>query len=50
MDAITSGRVAPSNWWRAAEIAQGVRRADIPEATELTDALHVYGPKVADAE
>lgn len=49
--AITSGRVVPSNWWRATEVVAGVRRSGLPEAPDLVDALREYGrpPTVADA-
>lgn len=47
--AITSGRVVPSNWWRAAEVVAGVRRAGVADASHLAEALRVYGcPPVAD--
>lgn len=42
--AVTSGRVVPSNWWRAAELAAGVERTGIPEAVDLRDACEVYQP------
>ncbi|WP_213451515.1 helix-turn-helix domain-containing protein [Rhizomonospora bruguierae] len=43
--AITSGRVVPSNWWRATEVVRGVERAGIREATELRDAYETYRPE-----
>jgi transcriptional regulator with XRE-family HTH domain len=42
--AITSGRVVPSNWWRAAEVVAGVQRAGVQEADELVDAYETYRP------
>lgn len=43
--AITSGRVVPSNWWRAAEVMAGVERARIGEAAQLRDAFETYRPR-----
>ncbi|MFC0533026.1 helix-turn-helix domain-containing protein [Phytohabitans kaempferiae] len=45
--AITSGRVVPSTWWRAAEILAGVEQAGIAEARALRDAFETYRPKVS---
>jgi hypothetical protein len=42
--AVTSGRVVPSNWWRATEVLRRVQRADIPEAQELRDAYEAHRP------
>jgi transcriptional regulator with XRE-family HTH domain len=42
--AITSGRVVPSNWWRATEVVTAVRATGIPEAEELADAYATYRP------
>jgi tetratricopeptide (TPR) repeat protein len=42
--AIISGRVAPSNWWRATELVVGVERAGIREAADLRDAYEAYRP------
>jgi transcriptional regulator with XRE-family HTH domain len=36
--AISSGRIVPSNGWRAAEVVAGVEAAGLPEAAELRDA------------
>ena len=44
VSAITSGRIVPSNWWRATEIVAGVERTGIREAVELRDAYHAYRP------
>jgi transcriptional regulator with XRE-family HTH domain len=43
--AITSGRVAPSNWWRATEVLAGVERAGIGEARDLRDAYEAFRPR-----
>lgn len=45
--AITSGRVVPSTWWRAAEILAGVERAGIAEARALRDAFETYRPALS---
>jgi transcriptional regulator with XRE-family HTH domain len=49
MSAITSGRVVPSNWWRATEVVTGVERADIRDAEELRDAYETYRPATRNA-
>lgn len=36
--AISSGRVVPSNHWRAAEVVEAVERRQLPEATSLREA------------
>jgi DNA-binding XRE family transcriptional regulator/tetratricopeptide (TPR) repeat protein len=38
MQAITSGRVVPSNQWRAAEVVQAVEARGLPEASDLREA------------
>jgi transcriptional regulator with XRE-family HTH domain len=38
MRAIASGRVVPSNQWRAAEVVEAVEARGLPEAVELRDA------------
>lgn len=38
LQAITSGRVVPSNQWRAAEVVQAVEAKGLPEAADLRDA------------
>jgi transcriptional regulator with XRE-family HTH domain len=48
--AITSGRVVPSNWWRATELLAGVEAAGIPEVRELRDAYETYRPAVSGGE
>lgn len=47
LQAIVSGRVVPSNWWRAAEVVSAVHRLGIPEAAELDDAYHAHRPAAA---
>lgn len=42
--AIGSGRVVPSNWWRAAEVVNGVQNAAIAEAAELHEAYRTFRP------
>jgi tetratricopeptide (TPR) repeat protein len=48
--AITSGRIVPSNWWRARELVAGVRQAGISETQELLDAMRTYGRPLAIAD
>ena len=43
-EAITSGRVVASNWWRATEVVAGVEAADVGEAKDLRDAYEAYRP------
>lgn len=38
MEAITSGRVVPSNYWRALEVIRAVASRGVPEAAELAEA------------
>ena len=38
MEAITSGRVVPSNYWRAREVIRAVASRGVPEAAELAEA------------
>lgn len=42
--AITSGRIVPSNWWRATEVLDGVERSAAPEADSLREAYEAYRP------
>ncbi|WP_432982994.1 transcriptional regulator [Dactylosporangium sp. CA-233914] len=44
LTAVTSGRIVPSNWWRATEVLHGVEQAGIPEANDLRDAYRAYRP------
>jgi transcriptional regulator with XRE-family HTH domain/tetratricopeptide (TPR) repeat protein len=43
--AITTGRVVPSNWWRAAEIMSGVDSLRIAEVHDLREAFETYRPR-----
>jgi transcriptional regulator with XRE-family HTH domain len=43
--AITSGRVVPSNWWRATEVLSGAEASGIREARDLRDAYEAYRPR-----
>jgi tetratricopeptide (TPR) repeat protein len=38
LEAITSGRIVPSNYWRAREVIQAVAGRGLPQARELTEA------------
>jgi len=38
LDAITSGRIVPSNYWRAREVIRAVAERGLPEARGLTEA------------
>lgn len=38
LDAVTSGRLVPSNYWRAAEIISGVEAHHVPQAADLQEA------------
>ncbi|MFI0487001.1 hypothetical protein [Actinomadura sp. 9N215] len=38
LEAVTSGRLVPSNYWRAAEVIRAVQARSVPEATELHEA------------
>jgi transcriptional regulator with XRE-family HTH domain len=42
--AVTSGRIVPSNWWRATEVLAGVEQAGVPEADELREAFRTFRP------
>lgn len=39
LEAITSGRIVPSNFWRAREVIQAVAESGLPQARELTEAF-----------
>lgn len=45
LTAISSGRVVPSNWWRASEVLAGVEAAGIAEAAQLRDAAETFRPR-----
>ncbi|GAA2450769.1 hypothetical protein GCM10010191_80960 [Actinomadura vinacea] len=38
IEAVTSGRLVPSNYWRAAEVIAAVKSRQVPEAAELQEA------------
>jgi tetratricopeptide (TPR) repeat protein len=42
--AIASGRVVPSNWWRAAEVLTEVEPRNVREARELRDVYEAHRP------
>ncbi|MEW2541367.1 helix-turn-helix domain-containing protein [Micromonospora chalcea] len=42
--AVASGRVVPSNWWRAAELLAKVEQSGVPEAAMLRDLCVEYAP------
>ncbi|WP_326561915.1 helix-turn-helix domain-containing protein [Micromonospora sp. NBC_01796] len=44
-EAITSGRVVPSNWWRATEVLSAVESSGIREANDLRDAYETHRPR-----
>jgi tetratricopeptide (TPR) repeat protein len=44
--AISSGRIVPSNWWRAAEVVSGVQRAGVPEADDLREIANAHRPQL----
>lgn len=43
--AIGSGRVVPSNWWRASEVLRGVEAAGISEAADLRELYEEHRPR-----
>ncbi|GAA2327644.1 helix-turn-helix transcriptional regulator [Dactylosporangium salmoneum] len=45
--AVTSGRIVPSNWWRAVEVYRGVKRSGAPEAAELAGAFEAHRPALS---
>lgn len=45
--AITSGRIVPSNWWRAAEVVTGVQRAGVAEARDLREIAESHRPAIS---
>ena len=38
LEAVTSGYLVPSNFWRAGEIVEAVCRRDVPESRDLEEA------------
>jgi hypothetical protein len=44
LEAITSGRIVPSNYWRAREVIHAVAGRGVPEAADLAEAYReAYG-------
>ncbi|MET8364940.1 helix-turn-helix transcriptional regulator [Micromonospora sp. NPDC005194] len=41
-EAVASGRVVPSNWWRAREVLRRVERTGAPEAADLRDVYEQF--------
>lgn len=46
--AILSGRVVPSNWWRAAEVVDAVEAKQLPEAPDLREAYEAMRRPLAE--
>jgi transcriptional regulator with XRE-family HTH domain len=44
ISAISSGRIVPSNWWRASEVLMGVEQAAIGEAADLREVYEAHRP------
>jgi hypothetical protein len=44
LEAITSGRIVPSNYWRAREVIQAVAERGVPEAAGLAEAYRNCQP------
>ena len=44
--AITSGRIVPSNWWRAAEVVTGVQQSGTLEGRDLSELARVHRPAI----
>ncbi|MEV4638467.1 helix-turn-helix domain-containing protein [Actinoplanes sp. NPDC049548] len=42
--AIGSGRIVPSNWWRVSEVVAGVRLAGVSEACDLLEQYEAFRP------
>ncbi len=42
--ALASGRIVPSNWWRATEVVSGVERTGVAEAAALREAYEAHRP------
>jgi transcriptional regulator with XRE-family HTH domain len=42
LQAVTSGRLVPSNYWRAREVIRAVAERGVPEARELTEAYRQF--------
>ncbi|GAB3942125.1 helix-turn-helix domain-containing protein [Micromonospora vulcania] len=43
--AVTSGRVVPSNWWRATELLTRVEQTGVPEAAMLRELCEDHAPR-----
>jgi tetratricopeptide (TPR) repeat protein len=43
-EAITSGQIVPSNWWRAREVVAGVAGSGVPEAAGLREVAEEFRP------
>lgn len=43
-EAIGSGRIVPSNWWRASEVVTRVEQAGVPEASGLREEYEAFRP------
>lgn len=44
LTAVTSGWIAPSNWWRVTEVVSGVAQTGAPGITDLREACHAFRP------
>jgi hypothetical protein len=44
LEAVTSGLLVPSNYWRAAEVITAIDQHGLPEAEDLQDAYREYCP------
>jgi hypothetical protein len=47
LDAVLSGRLVPSNYWRAREVIDAVAERGIPEARDLNEAYRELCPSLA---
>jgi hypothetical protein len=47
MDAVTSGLLVPSSYWRAEEVIAAVDTGGLREAAQLRDAYRAHCPPVA---
>ena len=45
--AIASGRIVPSNWWRAREVVNGVQQTRIAEARDLNEIAAAHTPAIS---
>ncbi|HLL65653.1 MAG TPA: hypothetical protein VK453_07875 [Micromonosporaceae bacterium] len=44
LQAVTSGRLVPSNFWRAEEVANAVAASGVPEGADLAEAFRALCP------